>query len=417
MFTIPTEEGNFVITRRQFFGGITAIGALAGISVIAGNIRHNQAQQKAAAALNVSSDAVATLSDYSEVEAGTMVTQSGSYTLPFGTLVWCTDDNVAACLVPTDQASPLNTLQVLTLGNGTTTSLLDQAQGQSQGYDIYDARLTSQGVVWTEANILADTWRIYTATMQGTTMGTPVQVDEGSTQDWETPSLAIVGDTAFWQTMPSSHDDNASKGTSEIRSARVGQSSFDTVYTATGRMSAPLYSASDGIVASPKNADSRTNTDLVHITAQGQVNDRLTLPSSMQPNEVGYGPTGFSFCFEKIYSNSSGIANLGTYTPTSTNASANYSAASYFRLAHTPLASPAWMGNYLAVKSTTTVVCVDMSDQQYCVLENVNGTTSWGDYLATQGQHSSLVTVMQIDSVDANGQTNQNCVVNVWKAQ
>lgn len=415
MFHIPTEEGDFIITRRQFFGGIAAIGALAGVSVAASAVRRNQAQQNAANEIQVSSDAVATLSDYTETDPSDMFTQTGSYRLPFGTQTWCTDDNVAACLVPTEQASPLNQLQMLDLSNGTTTMLLDQAQGESEGYDIYDARITGRAAVWTESNILANTWRIYTATVSGTDLGTPVRADEGSTLDWETPTIALVDTTVFWQTMPSSHDENASRGQSEIRSARVGSQEYDTVYTATGRISAPIYSASDGVVAAPRNANSRTNTDLVHITTSGDVDDQITLPASMQPNQVGYGPTGFSFCFENIYNISSGIANLGTYTPTSQVALGNYSNADYFRLAHTPLAAPAWVGNYLAVKSTTTVVCVDMPNERYCVLESANGTTPWGDYLVSSGQRRNVVTSMQIDTVDASGQTDRQCIVNVWQ--
>jgi len=417
MFHIHTEEGNFVITRRQFFGGIAAVGALAGVSVIASNIHQNQVQQQTAASLQVSPDAVQVLSDYTEANVDDMFRQAGSYDLPFGTLVWCNDNNVAACLEPTDSAAPLNHLQMLNLSNGTTTMLLEQAQGQADGYDIYDARITSRGALWTEANILAGTWRIFTAALSGTNLGTPVQVDEGSTSDLETPTLALVDDVAFWQTMPPISDDNASQGQSEVRSARVGSQDYTTVYTSQGRLSAPIYAASDGVVIAPRNANSRSNTDLVHLTTSGDVDDTLTLPSQMQPNEVGYGPTGFSFCFESIYNSSSGIANLGTYIPTENTAPANYSNATYLRLAHVPLASPAWVNNYLALKSTTTVVCVDIPNQRYCVLESANGTTSWGDYLVSSGQHQNVVTAMQIDTIDANGQTNQRCTVHVWQPQ
>ncbi|MBO4365469.1 MAG: hypothetical protein J5804_04160, partial [Eggerthellaceae bacterium] len=113
--------------------------------------------------INVPERAVFNLDDCSEVSLDDCFTQIGEYELPFGTLMWTSNDNVAACLIPTDQASPLTQVTVLLLESGNYFTVLEQAIGTAEGFVVFDARANEQGIVWTEANVMAKTWRILCA--------------------------------------------------------------------------------------------------------------------------------------------------------------------------------------------------------------------------------------------------------------
>ena len=201
--------GQVLLTRRHFLYGAIGIGALA---VVGGGIgvgvnAASKANEPTFNTLAVSKDAVtscsaATPGDFTEIEdSSTVLGLSGTYELPYGTLVWASDDSLAACLVPTDGSKPLTKVVLLSLSSGNQTTAISQAKGQEEGFEIYDVRACATGVVWTEANILDGTWRIYSAALSNGELGTAALAEEGGA-DWETPTLAASSGYAFWQVLP-----------------------------------------------------------------------------------------------------------------------------------------------------------------------------------------------------------------------
>lgn len=183
-------------------------------------------------------------------------------------------------------------------------------------------------------------------------------------------------------------------------------------------MACPVYPCEDGVVIVPHCAESSSYYELVHINAStGQNTDATVLPSGMKPSTVGYGPNGFAFCFDSIYSYGDGIANLGTYTPATAHSSnTSYSDQRWFRFGRTPKASPAWCtSTWFMVKSTQSVCGVNLADRTYCSLGVESGCTDWGDYLVSTGLNSTVVTAMQIDTTDTAGKKTQKTQVRVWQ--
>lgn len=399
------------MTRRRF---LIAAGVVAAAAVTAGSVAVVSQQQSTPTidTLAVPSGNVATLSDYSQIDASSAFALQGDYSLPFGTQLWCNDDSMAACLIPTDQASPLSLGAVLDLSTGKYTTVLGQANGQGDGFEIYDIRGTAQGLVWTECNIFENTWRVLCAGLSGTSLSNARIVDSGDGST-ESPSLAAVGPYAYWTVMPPASADNASSATAQLKRATMSGGDAEVVYESTGRMACPLYADNDAVVLAPHHPSSTRYYQLVRIDTQGNITDTLTLPSGMQPNEVGYGPNGFSFCFESIYNFGDGIANLGTYSPTA--AGSGYNNANWFRFGRTPLAAPASCGNdWFVVKSTQSVCALNFANQQYCTFDLLSGCTNWGDYLSMSGTRNRIVTVAQVDASTAET-TSQSCHVRVWR--
>lgn len=420
---VPTPTGGeILLTRRHFlFGalGVTALAAAGG----AASVVIKQKQEEANSALTileVPTTSVTTLST-SDTEgpfalvddASTRMNVMGRFELPYGSLVWASGDDVAACLVPNDEAKPLATVSLLSLSSGNLSTALDQAVGQDDGFDIYDVRATESGIVWTEADILDGLWRVYTASVSNGTVGEARLVDEGDSQ-WETPTIAAAGKHAFWQVMPKAEGDYSAED-SLVKRATMGSGDGETVYTSHGRLCTPPYALADSVVITPRADTSGTYYQLTHVdAASGNVLDTMVLPRSMKPLEAGYGDTGFTFSFDAWYTYGEGIANIGTYTPTARVANSDYSNAPWFCFGRAPSAAPAWCGKYFMVKSTRTVCGIDLETNEYFALQPDNGSDDYGEYLASTGSNATVVTYANIDDKPIGGDPKKYCLVRVW---
>lgn len=413
-----------LVSRRRFLYGALGVGAVAAVGAGAYALNASRGQQEATAdiasggegevaALEAPESSLVTLNDFEALEeAEQRVTLSATFDLAYGTLVWVDDDQLAACLLPTEKGSPLAKVGLLNLGNGNLTTVRSEAVGTKDRFEIYDVRATSSGMIWTEASVLDGLWRIYASKLSGVTPDEPQLLEEGGS-DYETPTLAVVDDRAFWQVVPKAPNE---KGlTSRLMGVTFGSNDASCVFESARRMGTPPYSANGSVVISPRIDRSSVYYQLTNIDAKsGQVTDRLTLPQSMAPLEAGYGETGFMFSFPDIYNNETAISNLGTYTPRSKPDGLNYNSARWFGFARTPSAAPAWCDNLLIVKSSYSVCGVDLEAGQYFAIDVENGADNYGDYLASSGTHPTFVTYSNIDHQPVNAKAIHACRVKVW---
>ena len=414
LVSIPTQHGPFDLSRRHFLIGAAGVAAVAAVGAGGSFIADQLKSRDDIDVLDVPEEAVSVSNDFAEVDVDANMALVGSFELPYGTMVWANSDSVAVCLVPGETSSPLSTVQLLWLGSGVTSTVLETAIGQDEGFCIYDARGTESGLVWVEADILEGTWRVYTAKLADGMLQDAVVADERSVADWETPQVAAVGEKAYWQVLPQTDGEHRADA-SELRACTMGGSDAHTVFESNGRMCTPPYPTESGIVITPRANASGVYYQLTYIDSDSEsVMDTMTLPASMRPLEAAYGATGFAFSFDAIYNYGGGIAQLGTYTPLVDTREGDYSAAPWFRYARTPTAPPAWCGKFFVVKATSYVVCVDLATKSYCGLGVENGAEDYGDYLATTGTHNVIVSYSNIDNDPIEGEARTCCLVRVW---
>lgn len=421
---VPTlNGGEILLTRRHFlFGalGVTAVAAAG--SVASAVIKQNEAAN-AAEILEVPTSAVTTLDTSVTESAFTLVDDTSSRMqlsvrteLPYGSLVWASGDDVAVCLLPTENSKPLAQVGLLSLSNGNLSTVLEKAVGQNEGFEIYDVRATAAGLIWTEADILDGLWRVYTANLSSGTMGEPQLVDEGNNQ-WDTPTIAATSAYAFWQVLPKVDGEHSAEDSLVKRAPfGAGASNVETVYTSHGRPCTPPYALANSVVITPRADTSGTYYQLTHLdAASGDVLDTVVLPRAMRPLEAGYGDNGFSFSFDAWYNYGEGISQIGTYTPATQVTNSNYSDAPWFSFSLAPTAPPAWCGGHFIVKSKRTVCGINLQTNEYFALQPENGADDYGEYLATTGVQNSLVTFANIDDKPINGEPKKCCCVRVWR--
>ena len=403
---LPTGNSEILLTRRQLLygaAGLAGIAAIGGAAVAMNNANETRNEVES---LAVSEGDVFTLDDCVEVPTKDVMTLIGEYKLPYGSLVWAGNDTIAACLLPTAKATPLVTAALLDLTSGNQATVLEEADGQSEGFEIYDIRASYEGAIWSEANILTGNWRVYVAQRSGVDLLEHHLVDEGDASA-EMPTLAAIEGNAYWQVMPvepAEDAENPDEGETQVKTVAFSKpKKVQTIYTAPGRCVTAIMpaNAEQGVIVTPRHPDARSHRQMLLVGPGGDVLDTVTFPSRMVPMEACYGATGFAFSFDRIYNYGGGIANLGTYTPQAKPENAQYSNRSWFRFGRTPSMPPAWCDGWFVVKSTSAVVAIDLQSKRYTIFPTDNNAEIYGDCLASIGDNGTVVVFTNIDRTAA----------------
>lgn len=439
--TLPNGR-ELTLTRRHFLYGVAGVAALALVGTGAAYGAGQSRGSDGTATLTVPTSAVVSSNDFEDMkDADAPVVANTTIKLPFGSLVWVCDDDIGACLLPTETGKPLVEMGLLDLKAGKCTTVLEHAVAEAEGYEIYDVRANSAGAIWTEADILDGLWRVYAAKRTKKGLGEPQLLDEGD-GNWEMPTLACAGTYGFWQRLPQL-DGNARVENSLLQRAAFGSADAEVVYESQGRMACAPTSCGDGVVATPRARANGTYYQMTRIDgASGAVTDACVLPSSMKPMECSWGPTGFAFAFDGIYSYGDGIANLGTYLPMApvvtslaeaaesgedaapehslpiesvSPATRAYSEASWLHFARDPRSAPAWCGPWMLARSQTNLVAIDREGRRVFPLPLENGASDYGDFLASTHLGKRAVSFCNVDYTPIGGEQQKHCLVKVWE--
>lgn len=409
------KSGSTLVSRRRFLYGAAGVGAVAALGI--GGALYNAASDDGDdhIALDAPLTSLSTLNEFTALEnADEAVQLVETYDLPYGSLVWANDDEVAACLLPTETGTPLAQVGLLSLQSGQMETVLKKAVGSDDGFEIYDVRANGNGVVWTEANIMQGVWRIYCATANGLALGDPVLVEEGD-DTCDTPTIAVAGKYAFWQVLPKLNENGRIDEPARLMRATLGKNDAESVFESNRRMGTPPYSTGSTVTIAPRVDKSSVYYELTNIdAATGEVLDSLVLPHKVSPIEAGYGDTGFMFSFPDIYDYEGAISNLGTYAPIRKPANGDYDAADWFNFTRTPTAPPAWCNGLLVVKSTYSVCGVDLEAGTYFAIDVEDGADSYGEYLASTGSNSTFVTYTNVDHTPVGKARIYACKVKVF---
>lgn len=400
---IPTGNSEILLSRRQLLYGVAGLAGVAAVGGAAAAVGSITEHRNEVESLAVAESDVFTIDDCTEIPPDDVMVLIGEYKLPFGSLVWAGNDVVAACLRPSEKASPLVTASLLDITSGYESTVLSRADGHKEGFEIYDIRACDDGAIWTEANILTGAWRVFVSTISMMELQEHHQVDEGDATQ-EMPTLAAIGQNAFWQVMPVVPEEGEEEGETQVRMVAFKKpKEVKTIFTVPGRCATALMpaNAQNGVVITPRHTDARSHRQMLVVGADGTVIDSLTFPSRMVPMESCYGSSGFAFSFESIYNYGDGISNLGTYTPQSKPEEGRYSNRSWFHFTRTPSMPPAWCDGWFMVKSTSAVVGIDLVSKRYTIFPTDNSAEAYGDCLASIGENGTVVIYTNIDRTEA----------------
>lgn len=400
---------DYEFSRRQLIVG----GAVAGgIIAIGGGayLFNNRQKDLGYTILEVSNVDVIKLEDLDLVEdTSTYLKEGISVELPYNSLCFQDDDSLIATLQPTETGSPLTKATIIDINSGKETTLLQKSVSSEKGFEIYEFHATERGAIWTESNILRNVSRVYTTNNFSDITNSAKMVFE-SNAEWNMPSIAISNNTGYIQTTPV--DIKKSGATAKILEVELASTSEPKVIIESRQNFACTFSPyTDGIVATPRSTAASSSYELIaYNSSKGEVVERITLPTSMKPQDVAYGTLGFSFTFSGTYDYGGGISSLGTYAPAAKNSPL------WVNFERTPTCPPAWIGNNLVVKSTTSIAIIDAANKKYTTITPPDGADTYGLWLATCGDKTHFTTITNVDITNVKGEKTHNCQLKTWVA-
>lgn len=374
------ENGSPSLSRRDFLragGVLCASAAFIGAPAILTGCSRNDSSDSLDV-LNVPANDVVTLDAFAQIEEpDDLYDVVDITTYPKGTMLFASETETAAALLTGETASPLSTCSLVTLENGEIRPVLERAVNHDAGFSIFAVRASKDLLVWVESNYLTSEWLVYCASISGNSMtGEPIRLDEGNA-DYDTPEIAVIGNTAYWIVQPSESSPRTGEDSYLKASAQGSHSS--NVITSTGRFNGGLSVSGQILTAMPRADTSGVYYELTAIAqGSGSVVASQVLPHSFRPSNAIYMNNAFAFTIPASYDYGGGIANVGTYYPIAGN--------TWLRLSRQSLTPPGLCNGWLFAKSSSRTVFIDTVEQRYFVVAAPDGCADHGDYSVCTGE-------------------------------
>ncbi|MCL2883209.1 MAG: twin-arginine translocation signal domain-containing protein [Coriobacteriia bacterium] len=376
----------------------------------------------------VSTDQLIDGTGFTEVPLETYLVQSASYQLPRGCLLYQATPSTALVLAPAGEGKELVYFALLDLDTGKMEDILHGSVGASAATTaaaaaataatpsstataaaatptsaafadaiLYDARASESALVWTEFDLSSQAWQVYAASLSGAALGDPTLLDQG-TSDYEVPKLCVSGAKVYWQVMPNASG-AAQYQNSYLKAAVLGAQAPYIVYTSHGRMSTqPL--ASGKVLSFVPRVDSK---NVYYRLAALSVDDDQPvaseiMPQSMKVSDAIYLDPGFAFGIEATYTAVGGIGAYGTYQELA-NAQWLFFPRPPFAAA---LAISATAGQLTVLKSSLSVVGLDVANKSYCLITPPSDCEDYGDAPSGWGAVDRIVLYTNTKATTAN---------------
>lgn len=422
-----SNERPFDITRRQFLIGTGVVGAVLAVGGGTYYVTESNKDTSGQTKLKVTQDQVIKIGDLELVDdISEFLKVEREVTLDYNTLIHSNDSDMLSLLESTSEGSPLFHACAFSLASGNKSVLLSGPVTDKPRFDIFDFKTNSSGSVWVESNVFTGENIVYTCEANSDhSTNAIVAMTLGA--DKKMPQIIACDDYAWIQTSPS----EGNSGKEELWRIKFGESgsSAEKIMETNAFATAPSWTKS-GVVVTPRNENTLTSYDIRLLDAtSAQIKDICSLQQSMKPQDVSWGNSGFSFSFQGSYEVGEGISQVGTYAQTNIgnklasedNASRdarneNLSEQTWLSFNREPTCAPAWIGDYIAFKSTSSVAIVDPKTKKYAAIKADDGADDYGVWLISHGDCDRLVTIQNINYRPLSGDPIKECQLKVWVA-
>ena len=381
------------ISRRSFtIGSIAAAGAgMAAISLTSCS-SDNRPSTGEPQVVTDSSLMVNVLDGDYEYTDSTLAS-SEAWLLPLGTVLFhgggCT---WAAAMLTPESVSHINTLGVLSLASGNLSTVKEEPT-QGTMYTYFDVRCSDTVMAWIEINYIDRSWVLFGQGLSnGTLTGSPVKLDEGDA-DWEPPRITVWQDSIIWQKMPLS------------TGSKSGESSHCYIWTLGSDEGVDIWESHGRFATTPRVSENLlTITPRVHedegvyygltaldlTTEEFDQVDQLVMPSRVSPLDAEYLNGTFAFSVEASYDGAGNLGNMGSYF--------GVAGGPFTYVRREPLSQITGNGSTYLVKSQSSHLIIDTEAQTYGDLYSPDRSIQYGDFPATEGLSSQVLTFATVRS-------------------
>lgn len=384
-------SGPASVDRRTLFKGAAVLGAAGAVIGTVGSVQgcSSSSDQGADGAPTVVDDnaAVSVIDTYTSQDSAPGLTQTGSWTLPLGTVLGVGEGDWIPCTLTGDSANPVVSAGAFSLSGGKAVTVVDQPRSQGSTYVVYAVACSDSVYAWVELDTLSSEWHLYgSAFSAGALTGDAVELASGDA-DWDAPLMACSGDAVLWLTMPSTGGTKTTES-STCNLWRVGQSEAKAVVTSKGRFACGPTVSQGVVTLVPRVREDEgvyygiTAYELSDDLASSI--DQLVLPVSVKPFSAVRMGENFAFQIEANYSSGGLLGQMGTYVSQGDD--------KFVTVSREPVAAPAGKGDVLIVKVRSSYLVSNSADSTYGMLTAEDRSLDYGEYPARVGTCDTFVT-------------------------
>ena len=397
------------ITRRELFGslpgaaaGAAALAAVGAAVATAGCSSSSSDDDDDLDVLTVSANAIVTLESFKEIKNYEgYCTVDQALTLATGAQFFSSGSKVAAVLCTGETSKPLSTVGLFSMETNGFVTVLEEPEGQDEGFNFYEVACSDKLLVWVESNYLTGNWRVYSAGLDSSAMTVEkaTLLDEGD-EGYDAPEIAAVGAQAYWIVQPA-------EGGEHTKEDSVLKTNGGVALTSHGRFNGKLWAGGDTVVCMPRaDVSSAVYYQLTALSSGGVVAKQV-LPHGFKPTTAQYVNGSFTFGIGAAYDYGDGIANVGTYL--------SLGDGTWLRLTRTPVTAAGRCAGWLFCKSSSRTAFVDPDKKRYFTIDAPSGSEDYGDYTLRTGECPNPLFAYATVSKLKDNKTQRTVVVRSFK--
>lgn len=308
-----------------------------------------------------------------------------THRVPSGSIVEVDAANRAAVRSVTGLPHPLQAFSLLDLKTGAFITLLDSAIGHDAGYDIVDVRVSDSIAAWLETDMTSGAWKVFAAELPGTILGSPFEVAAGG-EGTLLPSIGVSGNDVLWLTAPD--PDSATPAPEAVLSSLLmgGDGEPRVLFTSAATVSNPLTVGGRAatVVERARVSGVRQSTIRAFDLDTGNEVASLAIPAPINPSDAVYLNGRFTFSVPARYDGVGPLGDVGTYL--------QIGSTEFIRITRQPMDTPAFVSGRFVSKVGRGIVVVEGESKTHVELPSVDKLPDYGEYLASNGIASSVVT-------------------------
>lgn len=386
-------DGPHGVSRRTVLKGTAAAGvALTAISLVGcGSDDNASSVSGEPQVITDDSKIINVAEDYEGVD--TTLSAQFEWDLPLGTVPFHCEGSLAALLEAPASARTVNTLGIISLASGDTSTLVTEPV-MGKTYAFHDVRCSERVYAWVEMDYATGAWVLIAQALEnGTLVGDPVELDEGDA-DWEPARFTAAGSSVIWQKMPFATGAKSAEF-SLCYLWNVGDEKGRELYESPGRFATWPHVSDGYLTIAPRiNSEDGTFYGLTALDLQNnnKVAAQLVMPETVSPFEAVFMGGSFAFSVEANYGYGGSLGNMGTFI--------GNSGGPFVYLSREPLACVTGKGNLYVIKAQSSHFVVDTGAQTYAILAAPDKALDFGDYPASEGTTDRLVTYATVRGDD-----------------
>jgi hypothetical protein len=391
MSFFASKHSPHAISRRSLFKAGAATGVAAATVTILSGCNNQTTQEDVAEPMDVSEDTgTEILTTYTSADFP--YTASNEWTLPLGNVLHPAEGTWIPVTTAGSSATPMVKASALSLSSGQLSTVVEAPLTNTTTTVIYSVACSDSVYAWVELDLISRSWSLYASEFSEGALTGETKTLWQADSNWDPAPLACSGRYVLWLVQPATSG-NQTTESSHCYLWTAGSSDASDVLESPGRFATPPTVNDSAVVLTPRvRADEGTYYGITAYSLDDGLQtkiDQLVMPASVRPFRACRMGDNFVLSVEANYDSGGLLGNMGTYI-------GNGSSDSFLYLSREPFACPSGKDGVYFIKSRSSYIVANSTDQTYSVLASADRSVDYGEYPARVGNCDTFVTFSSV---------------------